>query len=68
VILARPVVSAELKNICEWLKLTIGTFGTMTLSLVLLYVVTTLIFNPNLLLLTILGDLQDSARETMTIN
>jgi S-DNA-T family DNA segregation ATPase FtsK/SpoIIIE len=31
----------------EWLKLTIGTFGTMTLSLVLLYVVTTLIFNPN---------------------
>jgi S-DNA-T family DNA segregation ATPase FtsK/SpoIIIE len=31
----------------EWLKLTIGSFGTMTLSLVLLYVVTTLIFNPN---------------------
>ncbi len=31
----------------EWLKLTIGSFGTMTLCLVLLYVVTTLIFNPN---------------------
>ena len=31
----------------EWLKLTIGSFGTMTLSLVVLYVVTTLIFNPN---------------------
>ena len=31
----------------EWLKLTIGSFGTMTLSLVLLYMVTTLIFNPN---------------------
>jgi len=31
----------------EWLKLTIGSFGTMTLSLVVLYVVTTIIFNPN---------------------
>jgi S-DNA-T family DNA segregation ATPase FtsK/SpoIIIE len=31
----------------EWLKLTIGSFGTMTLSLVVLYVITTLIFNPN---------------------
>ena len=31
----------------EWLKLTIGSFGTMTLSLVLLYMITTLIFNPN---------------------
>lgn len=31
----------------EWLKLAIGSFGTMTLSLVVLYVVTTVIFNPN---------------------
>ena len=31
----------------EWLKLTIGSFGTMTLSLVVLYVITTVIFNPN---------------------
>jgi S-DNA-T family DNA segregation ATPase FtsK/SpoIIIE len=31
----------------EWLMLTLGNFGSFALSLVLLYVITTLIFNPN---------------------
>lgn len=31
----------------EWLMLTLGNFGSFALSLVMLYVITTLIFNPN---------------------
>lgn len=31
----------------EWLMLTLGNFGSFALSLVILYVITTLIFNPN---------------------
>ncbi len=31
----------------EWLMLTLGSFGSFALSLVFLYVITTLIFNPN---------------------
>jgi len=31
----------------EWLVLTLGNFGTMLLSLVSLYVITTVVFNPN---------------------
>ncbi|MFM6934278.1 MAG: DNA translocase FtsK 4TM domain-containing protein, partial [Flavobacteriales bacterium] len=31
----------------EWLMLTLGSFGAFALSLVLLYIITTLIFNPN---------------------
>ena len=31
----------------EWLVLTLGNFGTMLLTLVSLYVITTLVFNPN---------------------
>jgi S-DNA-T family DNA segregation ATPase FtsK/SpoIIIE len=31
----------------EWLMLTLGSFGSFALSLVFLYIITTLIFNPN---------------------
>lgn len=31
----------------EWLNLTLGSFGSFALSLVFLYIITTLIFNPN---------------------
>lgn len=31
----------------EWLMLTLGNFGSFALSLVILYIITTLIFNPN---------------------
>jgi S-DNA-T family DNA segregation ATPase FtsK/SpoIIIE len=31
----------------EWLTLTLGSFGSFALSLVFLYIITTLIFNPN---------------------
>lgn len=48
----------------EWLKLTIGSFGTMTLSLVLFYVVSTLIFNPNYTL--IFNNLTRSKEEEFT--
>lgn len=51
----------------EWLLLTLGSFGAFALSLVFLYVITTLIFNPNyskLLDFIFTREKNDTERET----